>query len=85
MLCVMSHISTPLEPFIVSDEVWVESPLIDLIHYHPYFMLKRSVMPEWLLDYGLIRFKGYDSKRRETKLVHRLYRGMFVSDRSRHH
>ena len=82
-LCVMSHITTRLEPFIVSDEIWVESPLIDLIHYHPYFRINESTIPEWLLDYGLIRFTGYDSTRRETKLVHRLYYGMFTNDEDR--
>ena len=51
---------------------------MDLIHYHPYLMLNESTIPEWLRDYGLIRFKGYDSTRQETKLVHRLYHGMFV-------
>ena len=43
-------------------------------------MLNESTIPEWLRDYGLIRFKGYDSTRQETKLVHRLYHGMFVDD-----
>ena len=43
-------------------------------------MLKYDEIPEWLHDYGLIRFQGYDSNTRETKLVHRLYQSTFVSD-----
>ena len=41
-----------------SDQIWVEATFRELISFHPHFR-EESLVPSWLRDYRVVRFKGY--------------------------